>query len=467
LGTIVGMSSSLVVTRFAPSPSGELHVGNARTALFSALYAHRAAGGRFLLRIEDSDAARSREDYVTALLADLSWLGLAWDAVPLRQSQRGGVYAAQLAKLEAAGQAYPCFCSAQELEASRRAQAAAGQPPRYDGRCRSLVASARAARLAAGDPATLRFAVPEQGEVVFTDLVHGPRSFACRDLGDFILRRADGGPSFFFCNAVDDALSEVTHVLRGEDHLANTPRQLLLLAALGLPAPQYGHVSLLTGDDGAPLSKRHGATSVRELREQGYLPAAVLNHLYRLGHSSADNALQSLAQMAQHFDVAHLQRSPAHFDTTQLLHWQREAVRALDAAAASLWLSAFLPVALPAGQREAFVRAVLPNIVLPADAGDWVEIVFGPPPQPGPEARAALDACPAGLLAAAAAAAGSAGNDFAAIAAAAKQASGAKGAALFKPLRAALTGRLHGPELAPLLAAMSPGAAQQRLARFT
>ena len=461
------MSASFVVTRFAPSPSGELHLGNARTALFSALYAHRSAGGRFLLRIEDTDAARSHEAYVTALLADLAWLGLEWDSVPLRQSERLGVYAAQLQHLESAGQAYPCFCSAAVLDASRRAQVAAGQPPRYAGPCRQLPAAERATRLAAGEPATLRFAVPEQGELRFTDLVHGPRSFACRDLGDFILRRADGSPAFFFCNAVDDAASGITHVLRGEDHLANTPRQLLIFAALGLPAPQYGHLSLLTGDDGAPLSKRHGATSVRELRERGFLPAAVLNHLYRLGHSTGDNAVLTRAQMARGFAVAHLQRSPAHFDTAQLLHWQRETVRALGAGEAQAWLAPFLPVALPAGQRDAFVRAVLPNIVLPADAGDWVTIAFGPPPALDADARAAVEASPAGLFAAAAEAAQRLGNDFGAIADAARAATGAKGAALFKPLRAALTGRLHGPELAPLLAAMSPGAAQQRLARFT
>jgi glutamyl-tRNA synthetase len=459
------MSASPVVTRFAPSPSGELHLGNARTALFNALEARRL-GGRFLLRIEDSDAERSDEAFVTALQADLSWLGLAWAGPVLRQSQRAAIYSAQLARLTASGHAYPCFCRAATLDAARRAQVAAGQPPRYAGTCRRLGATERATRLAKGEPATLRFAVPEQGEVSFTDLVHGERHFACRDIGDFILQRADGSAAFFFSNALDDAESGVTLVLRGEDHLSNTPRQLLILAALQMPAPQYGHLSLLTGDDGTPLSKRHGATSVRELRERGLLPAAVLNHLFRLGHSSPLNELLSLDQMAAAFQVAHLQRSPAHFDTTQLLHWQRAAVHALDAASAVDWLGPYLPVALPAAQRDAFVRAVLPNVVLPADASEWVELVFGPPPSPEPDAQAALAACPALLLSAAAGAARAHGNDFKAIADAAKSASGARGAALFKPLRAALTGRLHGPELLPLLQAMSPGAAQERLERF-
>jgi glutamyl-tRNA synthetase len=461
------MSTIPVVTRFAPSPSGELHLGNARTALFSLLEARHDPAGHFLLRVEDTDAQRSHEHFVEALLADLGWLGLVWDQQPLRQSGRLALYAEQLARLEAMGKAYPCFCSSEELEGRRKRQIAAGLAPRYDGRCRALSPGERAARHAAGEPSTLRFAVPLQGEVSFTDLVHGLRVFACRDIGDFILRRVDGSPAFFFCNAYDDAATGVTRVLRGEDHLTNTPRQLLILEALGLRAPQYGHLSLLTGDDGAPLSKRHGATSVRELRERGFLASAILNHLFRLGHSTAQNTLLPLGQMAQLFTLSHLQRSPAHFQMSQLLHWQREAVRQMDVPAALAWLAPFLPVVLPDGQREAFVHAVLPNILLPGDASEWVEVVFGLPPQPDEEATAALGSAAPGLLAAAAVAAREHGNNFRALAEAARLASGARGAALFKPLRAALTGRLHGPELAPLLAAMSPGAAQERLERFT
>jgi glutamyl-tRNA synthetase len=312
----------------------------------------------------------------------------------------------------------------------------------------------------------LRFSVPEQGAVVFTDLVHGPRRHDCRDLGDFVLRRADGSPAFLFCNAVDDAASGVTHVLRGEDHLANTPRQLLLLDALGLPRLEYGHLSLLTGEDGAPLSKRHGATSVRELRERGYLPRAVLNQLFRLGHSTPDNRLLDLAQMAQGFEVAHLQRASAHFDTAQLQHWQREAVQALSREEYLAWLAPFLPAIVPPPLRDAFLDAVRPNVLLPVDAADWAAVAYGDAPAMDSDAQAALDAVAPGLLAAAATAAREQGNDFKAISTAAKAASGAKGAALFKPLRAALTGRLHGPELGPLLAAMPAGAAQQRLGRF-
>ncbi|HTQ35749.1 MAG TPA: tRNA glutamyl-Q(34) synthetase GluQRS, partial [Steroidobacteraceae bacterium] len=246
------------VTRFAPSPTGELHLGNARTALFNALLAAHG-GGRFLLRIEDTDAARSRPEHAAQLMHDLAWLGLSWAGEPLHQSTRSVIYEAQLEKLTAAGLTYPCFCTPAELAVARAAQLAAGRPPRYSGRCRALAPPEARARLAAGAPATLRFKVPEQGEVAFEDLVYGPKRFACADLGDFVLRRADGSAAFFFSNAVDDALSGVTQLLRGDDHFSNTPRQLLILRALELPAPRYGHVALLTGADGAPLSKRNGA----------------------------------------------------------------------------------------------------------------------------------------------------------------------------------------------------------------
>ena len=461
------MSAAAVVTRFAPSPSGELHLGNVRTALFNALQALHTPAGRFLLRIEDSDGARSQEHFVTALQADLHWLGLNWADVPLRQSQRYEQYNAHLAQLLARDQVYPCFCSAATLEAQRRAQLSAGQPPRYAGTCRHLDPAQRAARLAAGDPAALRFAVPTGQVLQVDDLVHGPRAVPASELGDFIVRRADGSPAFFFCNAVDDADSGVTHALRGDDHLVNTPRQLLILAALGLPAPRYGHLSLLTGADGSPLSKRHGATTLRELREAGVLPAAVLNLLFRLGHSSSEPALLSLAQMAQAFDLTHLQRAPAQFDAAQLLHWQREAVQALSPGAAVAWLQTRLPAHLDEDTRAAFVAAVRPNLVYPADVSEWVAVVFGELPPADAEAQAAIDGALPGLFAAAAAAAEVHGNDFKAIADVVRAAIGAKGPALFKPLRAALTARLQGPELAPLLRLFPAGVVRQRLERFT
>src|SRR5882672_4965257 len=337
------------VTRFAPSPSGELHLGNARTALFNLLLA-RSAAGRFLLRIEDTDTERSLDSYTTALMADLRWLGIDWDAGPdredergpYRQSQRGALYARQFAVLERQDAVYPCFCTPLELELSRRAQQ--------------------------GLAATLRFRVPRGERVTFVDFVHGPQGFLSDDIGDFVVRRADGSAAFFFSNAVDDACMGVTQALRGEDHLTNTPRQLLILAALGLAAPAYGHVALIVGADGAPLSKRHAAVSVREYRERGYLPLAIVNHLFRLGHSSPLHGLLTLEEMG---------RAPSRFDQLQLAVWQKDAVHRLSADAARAWLAPVLPAGLDAHATDAFIAALLPNVVLPEDARPWVDIVFG------------------------------------------------------------------------------------------
>jgi glutamyl-tRNA synthetase len=461
------------VTRFAPSPTGELHLGNARTALFNLLLARRA-GGRFILRIEDTDAERSLESHMHALLQDLDWLGIGWDAGPdredalgpYRQSQRGALYAGYFAQLEASRAVYPCFCTPLELDLARRTQLAAGKPPRYAGTCRDLSAGERARRTGQGLSATLRFRVPAGARVEWVDLVHGAQSFATDDIGDFVVRRADGSAAFFFSNAVDDACMGVTLALRGEDHLANTPRQLLVLAALGLGAPAYGHVALLVGADGAPLSKRHGATSVREYREQGYLPLALLNHLFRLGHSSALHGMLTLAEMANGFEPKHLGRAPARFDEQQLGVWQKDAAHHLAPEAARDWLKAVLPPGLGSHEATAFVAAILPNLVLPGDALPWVEVVFGGPPALEAGGEAVVREAGAGYFAAAAAAAASSGNDLAAIAGAARAASGRNGKQLYMPLRLALTGRAHGPELAPLLKVMPPGKARERLARF-
>jgi nondiscriminating glutamyl-tRNA synthetase len=461
------------VTRFAPSPTGELHLGNARTALFNLLLA-RASGGRFLLRIEDTDTERSREAHLTALMAELRWLGLEWDAGPdredargpYRQSQRGELYARYLAELCAREVVYPCFCTSLELDLARRAQLASGRPPRYAGTCRELTAAERARRLAQGTAATLRFRVPPGERVSFDDFVHGPQSFSTDDIGDFIVRRADGSAAFFFSNAVDDACMGVTHALRGEDHLTNTPRQLLILAALGLPAPAYGHVALVVGEDGAPLSKRHGAVSVREYRERGYLPQALLNHLFRLGHSTCVPGLLGIADMAAAFEPRHLGRAPARFDERQLAVWQKDAVHQLSPAAARAWLAGVLPAGLAEQALTDFIAAILPNLVLPEDARSWVEVVFGGPPALEPQAADVVRQAGRDYFAAAAAAAARAGNDLPAIAAAVRAATGRKGADLYMPLRAALTGRAHGPELAPLLKTMPPGEARERLARF-
>lgn len=378
------MTLSSLKTRFAPSPTGWLHLGNIRTALFNHLLAKGASGGVFLLRIEDTDAMRGHEQYTRALMQDLEWLGLGWDEGPARggsagpyeQSQRGPVYATYFAQLETRGLAYPCFCTEHELKVERKTQLAAGQPPRYSGKCRRLTAAEVAERRSRGLPATLRFRVAEDRSVEFEDRVRGPQRFATSDIGDFVIRRSDGTPAFFFCNAVDDALMGVTLVVRGEDHLTNTPRQLLLLQALGLRAPHYAHIPLVVGSDGAPLSKRTGSKSVQELRDGGFLPAAINNYLARVGHTYEEHHLLPHAELAARFDLARVHHSPARFDETQLLHWQREAIMQLQPADFWKWAGDEVRRLVPAPKHGAFIEAVRGNIMFPHDVQDWARIIF-------------------------------------------------------------------------------------------
>lgn len=460
-----------VVTRFAPSPTGGLHPGNARTALFSFLLA-RGRGGRFVLRIEDTDRARDSEEHLATQLSELEWLGIGWDAGPgrddgrgpYRQSERGALYAGLFERLGRDGHAYPCYCTPAELEVARRTQIAAGQPPRYPGTCRGLDAAGRAERERQGRAAALRFAVTGPRTIEFDDLVRGPQSVDSGTLGDFLVRRADGGAVFFFCNAVDDALMGVTHVLRGDDHLANTPRQLLVLGALGLAAPRYGHLPLLLDAGGAPQSKRRGSVTLSQLRQRGYLPSALGNHLLRLGHHGAPDGWLDPTQFAAHFDAGRLGRAPAHFDEVQLAHWQREAVLRLAAPDAARWIGAELPAAWGADRRAAFAALLRGNVLLPRDARDWLAVLEGALPPPGPDAaRAIAEAGPA-FFDAALAGYAETGGDLAALAEKLKRSTGRKGKALYMPLRFALTGRHDGPELAALLAAIPQSLVRDRLA---
>lgn len=451
----------MLKTRFAPSPTGQMHLGNARTALFSALLA-RQAGGHFVLRVEDTDAARSEVVHAEALLDDLAWLGLHWDEGPFYQSRRQDLYAIHFERLRRDGHLYPCFCTPEALAQSRRQQLAAGQPPRYDGRCARLAPQEAFRRLDQGEPAALRFRVPTGAHVVFDDLIRGPQRFASTDIGDFVVRRTDGTPAFFFSNAVDDAEMGITHVLRGEDHLSNTPRQMLLLEALQMRIPRYGHLPLITGDDGAPLSKRNGSQSVAELRAVGYLPLALVNYLARLGHHLDAPGLLSLDALAARFDLAAIGRAPARFDPVQLRHYQKLAVAALDGKAFAAFIG---PQAerIPAQLVDDFARAVAPEVTFPLDGQAWVDCLFTDRPLAGPS--------PEGLR--------TAGADFFHLASelfkmhgenvtawtrAIREQSGRSGKALFVPLRLALTGREHGPELRDLLALMSPEIVQGRLA---
>lgn len=454
----------MIRTRFAPSPTGRLHLGNARTALFSALLAARD-GGQFVLRIEDTDAARSHDEHVTELLEDLHWLGLRWDEGPdiggdqgpYRQAERGALYAEQADRLLAANQAYPCFCTAEQLATERARALAQGRAPRYSGRCAQLASAEAQRRLAAGESASLRFRVPANRELVFDDMVRGEQRVASHTLGDFVIRRSDGTPAFFFANALDDALMHITHVLRGEDHLANTPRQLLLLEALELDAPRYGHLPLVVDGEGKPLSKRNASVGLSELREQGWLPLAVANYLLRLGHTPQSNELLAFDDLAAAFDPAHLGRASAHYDAAQLGHWQHLAIIALDAETAAVWSG------VRASRQHEFWPLIRENVTRKDDVEAWSTALAEDLPPLDAAAVTALSEAPAKLWDAGMGLTDE--NDFAAVIDALRERTGLGGRRLFKPLRAALTGRHDGPELARLWAWFSPAERSARFAR--
>jgi glutamyl/glutaminyl-tRNA synthetase len=293
-------------------------------------------------------------------------------------------------------------------------------------------------------------------------LVHGEQRFTSDDIGDFIIRRADGGTAFFFSNAIDDALMGVSLVLRGDDHLTNTPRQLLILEALGLPAPQYAHVALLLGMDGAPLSKRHGDLSLQDLRRRGYLPGAVRNHLVRLGHTVTTDGWLDDAAMLREFDLTRLGRAAAKFDDSQLRYWQKEAVAHLSDEDFALWIADQLPRGLTQAQLSAFATAVRHNVTIPADAKHWADIVFGAIASPTADALQAIREAGTGFFDVAARVFAQT-SDFKQAAREIGQATTRKGPSLYMPLRAALTGETHGPELAPLLTLLSRDEVQARL----
>jgi glutamyl-tRNA synthetase len=457
-------------TRFAPSPTGSLHLGNARTALFNFLAA-RASGGRFILRIEDTDAERSADHLLDRQLADLHWLGMTWDEgpdrggphAPYRQSERGAHYAAAVATLDRQRLVYPCFCSPEELQLSRRAQLSAGRPPRYARTCAGLPPEEVERRFAAGYKAALRFRVPDQRVIEFDDLIHGAQRFATDDLGDFVIRRADGSAAFFLSNAVDDAAMGVSLVLRGDDHLANTPRQILLLQALGATVPRYGHLPLLLAPSGSPLSKREGAASLHDLRDAGYFPGAICNYLVRLGHACGHDGWLELGEMPRHFDLARTSHSAARFDAAQLKHWQREALVRASPEAVRTWLGPRLERLGDGARQLAFVAAVRGNVLLPADADAWIHAATDDEVTPDREAIEQIQRAGVEFFAAAGATWSSSGADFKAWTRAVTDATRAKGAALYMPLRAALTGATHGPELAPFTAVMGAALVARRL----
>ncbi len=452
--------------RFAPSPTGHLHVGNARTALFNWLLA-RGQGGTFILRIEDTDAERSTAASEASILEDLRWLGLDWDEGPdaggaygpYRQSERLELYRSYAEDLLTRGRAYRCFCTPEQLEQERQAALAASQPPKYSGRCRALPAEEVARRLAAGEAAAIRFAVPVDRDVTFSDIVRGEVTFNTAVIGDPVIVRSDGRPAYNFAVIIDDALMKVTCVIRGEDHISNTPRQVLLYEAFGFPPPSFAHLSLVMGPDHAPLSKRHGATSVSEFREKGILPEALVNYLALLGWSPGEGEeLLPATELARRFDLGKVSHSAAVFDTDKLAWMNRHYLKAAEPSrVAALAMPSFVRAGVctadtPAAR--AFVESVLPMALGSVDRVDEVVERVGALFQ-WDEAQAmaelAAEADGAKIAVALAEVLADAGTltreSFRAAAGRVKDLTGCKGKALFHPIRVILTGQASGPEL--------------------
>lgn len=374
----------MIRTRFAPSPTGFIHCGNVRTALFSAFYAKKNKG-HFVLRIEDTDHARSTGDYTDQIQIDLKWFGIHWQEGPdidgpngpYRQSSRHDIYLKHYQTLETKKIIYPCFCTDSELALYRKLQLSRGEAPRYAGTCLQLTQEQINEKISQGVKPAWRFRVPKNQMIQFTDLVKGQQTFSSNDLGDFIVRRADGTASFFFCNAIDDAVMHITHVLRGEDHLTNTPRQLLIMEALQLTPPEYGHLPLIVGEDGAPLSKRHGSFSLKDLREKGYLAHALLNYMARLGHVYDNNQLMAFDELATNFHTEKLGRSSAHFDLHQLHHWQKLSVLKMQISELRQWIGESAFQQYSEENNELFLNIMQHNILFPEDAKQWLHLFWG------------------------------------------------------------------------------------------
>ncbi|MEZ5418496.1 MAG: glutamate--tRNA ligase [Vicinamibacterales bacterium] len=470
--------------RFAPSPTGHLHVGNARTALFNWLLA-RHAGGTYVLRVEDTDRERSTAASEAAIKDDLRWLGLTWDegidaggAVgPYRQTERLALYASHTERLLRDGHAYRCFCAPEMLEAQRQAALAAGAPPKYPGTCRHLPPAEADARVAAGERAAVRLRVPADRTVAFDDLVRGTVTFHTDVIGDPIIVRADGMPAYNYAVVIDDALMQITHVVRGEDHISNTPRQILVYEAFGWLPPAFAHLSLVLGPDHAPLSKRHGATSVAEFRAKGYLPEALANYLALLGWSPGEgDELLPLEVLAARFDLADVGHSASVFDEAKLAwvnrHYLRQAEPARLAALAVPHLEAAGVVVGPLSDRSrVWLVGLMPPLATSIDRlgelPDRLHHVFAfdagaawARDDVRTEASAPVGA---GVIRAWAAALADGPrletrDAFRALAKQVGAATGAKGRALFHSIRLAVTGAPDGPELDVIVPAIEQAA---------
>jgi len=340
-----------VITRFAPSPTGYLHIGGARTALFNWLYT-RHHGGTFILRIEDTDQVRSTDESTKAILDAMTWLGMTWDEGPYFQASRVQLHREEVERLIREGKAYCCVCTPEELEEKRKQSLAAGRKPKYDGACRekNLVRTAEA---------VVRFRCPQRGVTVVPDLIKGVVTFNNEELDDLVIERSDGYPTYNFAVVVDDARMAITHVIRGDDHLNNTPRQILLYEALGYPVPRFGHAPMILGSDKTRLSKRHGATSVMAYKEMGYLPEALINYLVRLGWSHGDQEIFSLEELIRAFDLGAVGKSAAVFNPEKLLWLNQHYLKECPVEKLAGEIAPFLEkLGLPAANREFTVRVV-------------------------------------------------------------------------------------------------------------
>ena len=470
--------------RFAPSPTGQLHVGNARTALFNWLLA-RGQGGTFILRIEDTDFERSTRESERSVIEDLHWLGLEWsegidvggEHGPYRQSERLHIYRAHAVELMSTGHAYHCFCSAEMLEADRTAALAAGQPPKYVGRCRQIPRAEARRRIEDGKAAVIRFRVPEHRDVSFDDLVRGTVTINTDVIGDPVIVRSDGVPAYNYAVVIDDALMEITHVIRGEDHISNTPRQILIFEAFGWRPPAFAHVSLVMGPDHSPLSKRHGATSVAEFRARGYLPEALTNYLALLGWSPGeDEELVPMDELAPRFRLQDVGHSAGVFDIDKLAWVNRHYLKTADAGRLVRLSIPYLRqrewISEATSSDVAFLESIIPAAAASVDRLEQVPVRLGflfdysatralAEPRVRAEALASRDVITAlaeelrqsdRLLDREA---------FRAAASRIRGRTGQKGKALFHPMRLALTGEPEGLELDLAVPAIEAGASLQ------
>ncbi|MDB6096619.1 MAG: glutamyl-tRNA synthetase [Francisellaceae bacterium] len=441
------MKTQIIKTRFAPSPTGLMHFGNVRTALFNYLYAKKM-GGNFLLRIEDTDKARSEKTYLDSLLTELVGLGIHYDEGPYFQSEREAIYTQYFSELLNTNKAYLCFCSEETLDVMRKVQLAAHQPPRYAGPCPDLTQAQINEKLSQGLKPALRFRVEKNQTIEFKDLIKGPQSFKSNDIGDFIIRRQDGAASFMFCNAIDDSLMQISHALRGDDHLTNTPRQLMILKSLNLPSPNYGHFPMIIGADGTKLSKRNGSRSINELKKEGYLAEAILNYLASLGHHFKTPKFRKMEELIQDFELEQIAHSPANFDLNFLNFCQKEAINHADEETFEKWVDGFnTDLNLPENKQD-FLNLIKPNIIHLSDVIFWKTIFYDENFTTHSDAENYIK---------------NAGSNYYELAIGflkshpeesytslinyLKEHTQLKGKALFMPLRVALTGQVFGPEL--------------------